>query len=100
MSATGTWELHIKQPVGNSNAIVELTENDGALTGTATIDDNDPAPLYEGTVDGNDLSWRVDITKPFKLKILFTMIRDGDTITGRGKAGRWPASKITGKRVS
>jgi hypothetical protein len=100
MSATGTWQLDIKQPVGNSHAVVELTEDNGTLTGTATIDDNDPAPLYEGTADGNDLSWRVDITKPFKLKILFTVVRDGDTLTGKGKAGRWPASKVTGKRVS
>jgi hypothetical protein len=100
MSATGTWELHIKQPVGDSHAIVELTEDNGTLTGMATIDDNDPSPLYEGTVDGNDLSWRVEIKKPFKLKILFMMVRDGDTITGKGKAGRWPASKIRGKRIA
>jgi hypothetical protein len=38
------------------------------------------------------------VIKPLRLNLAFAVTLDGDTLTGTSKAGRLPASKVTGRR--
>ena len=99
MSVEGTWDLAIATPIGRIKAIVELRREGGQLTGTAR-GAGEEVPLTDITLDhdGSRLTWNQAITKPMRLNLAFAVTVDGDTLTGTSKAGRLPASKVTGQR--
>lgn len=97
MSAEGTWDLTISTPIGRINAIVEFHRADGVYTGSAH-GAGETVALTDLTADGDRVAWKQAITKPLRLNLAFAMLIDGDTMTGTSKAGRLPASKVTGRR--
>jgi hypothetical protein len=97
MSVEGTWNLTIATPIGKMKAVVELRQQEGVLTGTAR-GAGEEVPLHEVVLDGDRLTWKQAITKPMRLNLAFDVTVDGDTLKGTSKAGRLPASKVTGER--
>ncbi|MGW8724895.1 hypothetical protein ACWGNF_02530 [Streptomyces sp. NPDC055808] len=97
MSAEGIWDLSISTPVGRIDVVIELARRAGVLTGTAH-GAGENVPLDDITLDGERLAWKQAITKPLRLNLVFSVTLDGDTLTGTSKAGRLPASKVTGRR--
>ena len=97
MSVEGTWDLSISTPVGRIKAVVELRREEGVLTGTAQ-GSGEEVPLNSLVLEGDRLTWTQAVTKPMRLNLAFAMTVDGDTLTGTSKAGRLPASKVTGRR--
>jgi hypothetical protein len=97
MSVEGTWDLSISTPIGQIKAVVELLQEAGVLTGTAH-GAGEEVPLSDVALDGDRLTWKQAITKPLRLNLAFVVTVDGETLTGTSKAGRLPASKVTGQR--
>ncbi|MGP4004182.1 hypothetical protein [Streptomyces sp. 8N706] len=97
MSVEGTWDLAISTPIGTMKAVLDLHTEDGVLNGTAHGSGEEVA-LSNVLLAGDRLTWYQSITKPLRLNLSFDMTVDGDTMTGRSKAGRLPASKVTGRR--
>ncbi|MET9879567.1 hypothetical protein ABZZ36_33850 [Actinacidiphila glaucinigra] len=97
MAAEGNWDLSISTPIGTIKAVVEFARQDGVLTGTGH-GAAESVPLSDITLDGDRLTWKQAVTKPLRLNLAFTVTLDGDTLTGTSKAGRLPASKVTGRR--
>jgi hypothetical protein len=56
--------------------------------------------VYEGKVDGNTLTWKMDMKVPMPMTLEGTAIVDGDTITGSVKAGMFGSMPMSGTRVS
>ncbi|GJF25792.1 MULTISPECIES: hypothetical protein [Streptomyces] len=97
MSVEGTWNLSISTPIGKINAVVELCEQDGILTGVARGAGEEVA-LADITLAGDRLTWKQAITKPMRLNLTFDVTVNDDTLEGTSKAGRLPSSKVTGER--
>ncbi|NKY87327.1 hypothetical protein [Nocardia veterana] len=97
MSAEGIWDLSISTPIGRIAAEVELHRTPGGLTGTAT-GAGERVPLGAVVLDGDRLTWTQAVTKPMRLNLAFAVTVDGDVLTGTAKAGRLPASRVTGTR--
>ncbi|MGI5439883.1 hypothetical protein ACQEV4_21620 [Streptomyces shenzhenensis] len=97
MSVEGIWDLSISTPIGRIKAAVDLRREDGALTGVAH-GAGEEVPLGSVVLDGDRLTWDQAITKPLRLNLAFDVTVDGDTVQGTSKAGRMPASKVTGER--
>lgn len=97
MAAEGVWDLSISTPIGRMEAVVELARQTGVLTGAAH-GTGENVPLRDIVLDGDRLTWKQAITKPLRLNLAFAVTVDGDTLTGTSKAGRLPASKVTGRR--
>ena len=98
MSVDGTWQITAQTPIGEQQSTVELTESDGKLEGKMTAPE--VAPIYDGSVKGDAVSWHVDITKPMSLKLHVSGTLDGDTISGKIKAGiMFPSASFTATRV-
>ncbi len=95
--AEGTWDLTVNTPIGKLKAVAEFVRRDGVLTGTARSADEE-VPLTDLALDGDRLSWRQSITEPMRLNLEFILELDGDTLKGTSRAGRLPASKVTGVR--
>ncbi|MFH9354985.1 hypothetical protein [Kitasatospora sp. NPDC017646] len=93
----GVWDLTIATPIGRVRPVVELRAHEGELIGTAR-GTGETLPLRDIVLDGHRLTWKQSITRPVRLDLTFTVIVDGDTLTGTSKAGRLPSSKVTGLR--
>ena len=97
MPVEGTWDLSIATPIGKITAVVELRDEDGVLTGTA-----------RGRGGGSPARRRRPRRRPAHLEagrhpadapdLAFDVTVDGDTLAGTSRAGRLPASKVTGLR--
>jgi hypothetical protein len=100
-AADGTWDLVVDTPIGKQRAILTLSTQDGVLRGMARDERHGgEVALTDLVLDGNRLTWAQSITKPMRLNLGFDVTIDGDQMTGRSKAGRLPASKVTGHRAA
>lgn len=102
MSAAGTWNMTIDTPIGKQHARLELSQAaDGTWQGTSySADSGEESALTDISVQGNEVTWHQAVTKPMKLNLKCTVTIDGDTLTGKAKAGMFPAVNMTGERVT
>jgi hypothetical protein len=92
MSVDGNWKITMSTPMGERNADLTLTSSGGTLTGTQGAD-GQSGPIFDGTVAGNDVAWKISITNPMPLTLAFTGKVEGDTIGGEmgiGPMGSFP----------
>ncbi|MFC9111924.1 MULTISPECIES: hypothetical protein [Streptomyces] len=93
----GVWDLTIATPVGRIRAAVAFGREDDTLVGVASGAGED-VPLRDIAVDGAQVTWKQSVTKPLRLNLAFAVQIEGDTLEGTSRAGRLPASKVTGTR--
>lgn len=95
----GSWDVTIDTPIGKIAAVFDITEEGGAIQGTACTDD-ETVEFLDPVADGNQLTWTQEVTTPMRLTLKFEVTVDGDTMTGTSKAPMIPASKVDGSRTS
>lgn len=95
----GTWKVTVDTPIATIEAVLEITEKDGTITGEASTKDETVA-FYDVVADGNALSWFQDVTTPMKLKLKFDVTVEGDSMVGTSKPDGLPAAKLQGTRTS
>jgi len=102
MSVAGTWNITVDTPIGKQRARLELSQAaDGTWQGTSqSVDSGEEYELTDITVEGNDVTWHQAVTTPMKLNLECNVTIDGDTLSGKAKAGMFPAVNITGERAS
>jgi hypothetical protein len=92
MSVDGNWNITMSTPMGERNAALALQSSGSTLTGTQSADGNS-GDIFDGTVSGNDVAWKISITNPMPLTLEFTGKVDGDAISGEmgiGPMGSFP----------
>jgi len=99
MSADGKWTTTMNTPMGAQNGSMELTTDGASLTGTLSSATGDAAEITDGSVDGNNLSWKAAITQPMPITLEFTAVIDGDSISGDVKLGAFGNATFTGERA-
>jgi hypothetical protein len=97
MSIAGTWNLVIKTPIGQQRVALELTDENGTLSGVAR-GPQETVPLVDLALEGDRLTWAQSITKPLRLNLVFDVSVTGNSLTGSSKAERLPRSRVTGTR--
>lgn len=95
MSIAGKWKVTVKGPTGPQETVLELQENNGAITGAQT-GQGSTTPITDAKLDGNQLFWINHVTKPMKMKVSFTATVDGTTMSGKVKAGFMGSYPFTG----
>lgn len=98
MAVDGNWNLTMTTPMGERQATLSLTAADGTLTGTQGAEGN-TAEIFDGTVSGNNVSWKVSITNPMPLTLEFTGTVSGDSINGEMGIGPMGSFPFTGARA-
>jgi len=93
----GTWKIITKTPMGDQEATLVCASSGDELSGTMTGRAGE-STINDGEVDGNDVSWSIDVTSPFPMTIAFSGTIDGDTIAGKAKPGSFPATTFSGTR--
>jgi hypothetical protein len=98
MAVDGNWNLTMSTPMGDRETTLSLKSSGSALTGTQAADGNS-IEIFDGKVDGNDVSWKVSITNPMPLTLEFTGKVSGDGISGEMGIGPMGSFPFTGKRA-
>jgi hypothetical protein len=97
MSADGTWNLTMQTPMGERRSTLTLSTAGGTLTGKQEAEGN-TTDIAEGTVSGNDVSWKVSITNPMPLTLTFNGTVDGDKLSGTADTGMFGSFPFEGIR--
>lgn len=95
MAVNGKWTLTIKTPMGDQTGVLTLAQDGDALTGEMS-GASGAAPIENGKVDGDTLSWHAKVTSPMPITLEFTGKLDGDNLNGDVKLGAFGMSTFTG----
>lgn len=98
MSASGTWNVTTKSPMGSQAGTLTLDVAGDSLTGTMSGAQGS-MELQDGKVDGDTLSWVANMTSPMPMKLEFTASVDGDAISGTVKLGAFGNATFEGTRA-
>jgi hypothetical protein len=98
MAVDGNWNLVLSTPMGERQASLLLKSAGGTLTGTQGADGNS-AELFEGTVTGDDVAWKITITSPMVMTLTFAGKVAGDSMSGEMGIGPMGSFPFTGTRT-
>ena len=98
MAADGTWNLTMQTPMGVRTSKLTLSTSGGTLTGTQEADGN-TTDIADGTVNGNEVSWKVSITNPRPLTRTFNGTVDGNALNGNADTGMFGSFPFQGTRA-
>lgn len=97
----GTWDFVIATPVGRLAVAMTFTRAARGLTGTASGRGEEvklTEILVKPAATGETVTWVQSITKPLRLNLRFEVLVEGDEASGISRAGKLPASKVSGTR--
>ena len=92
MAVDGNWKITMSTPMGDRDAGLTLASSGATLTGKQSAEGNE-TDIFDGTVNGSDVAWKVKITSPMPLTLAFTGKVSGDAIEGDmgiGPMGSFP----------
>jgi len=98
MAVDGNWNLVLTTPMGERNATLSLKAAGDTLTGIQGADGNS-AEIFDGTISGNDVAWKVSITTPMPLTLEFKGTVAGDAISGEMGIGFMGNFPFTGSKA-
>ena len=98
MSADGTWNTTINTPMGAQQGTLTLSTDGGTLTGKMAGAQGE-MELQDGTVDGDNLTWKADMTSPMPMTLEFSATVNGDEISGNVKLGAFGDATFSGTRA-
>ncbi|MBV9561932.1 hypothetical protein [Bradyrhizobium sp.] len=98
MAVDGNWNLTMSTPMGERTATLSVKSAGGSLTGTQSAEGN-TGEIFDGSVNGDDIAWKISITNPMPLTLEFTGTVAGDSLSGQMGIGMMGSFPFTGKRA-
>jgi hypothetical protein len=99
MSVAGTYDCVTKTPMGDQKSKFTVNPNGDTFTGqqAGAMGSMD---VIDGKVDGNKLTWKMNMTVPMPMTLTAEATVEGDTLTGTVDAGAFGKMPMTGTRAS
>lgn len=93
----GSYDCVTKSPMGDQKSVFTVNSDGSSFTGVnagamGSLD------VENGKVDGNKLSWTMNMKVPMPMTLEAEATIDGDTLTGTIKAGAFGSMAMTGTR--
>ena len=98
MAVDGNWNLTLSTPMGERQTTLSVKSSGCTLTGTQGAE-GESTEIFEGTVNGDDLAWKVSIVNPMPLTLAFSGKVSGDSISGEASIGPMGSFPFTGTRA-
>lgn len=98
MSVAGTYDIVTKSPMGDQKGQFTVNVDGDTFTGTVTSPMGS-MDVSEGKVDGNKLTWKMDMKVPMPMTLEGEATVDGDAISGQVKAGAFGSMAMSGTRA-
>jgi hypothetical protein len=83
--------------MGERRSILSVKTDGGAFKGSQLADGNS-TEIFDGTVNGNEVSWKVSITEPMQMTLEFTGTINGDKLSGNVTLGTFGTASFSGTR--
>ena len=101
MSVAGTYNCTVKTPMGDQKGdfTVVPSADGNSFSGSLTSGMMGTLEIENGTISGNTLSWKMEMTVPMPMKLDCTATVDGDDLTGKIDTGSFGTMDISGTRV-
>jgi hypothetical protein len=92
----GSWDCVVKSPLGDQKTVLTVTTDGNTFTGTnagalGSMDVN-------GEVDGDTITWKMNMTVPMPMTLDCKATIDGDVLTGTVGAGAFGSFPMSGTR--
>jgi hypothetical protein len=97
MSVAGSYECVTKTPMGDQKSVLTVNVDGDSWTGS-NAGAQGTLECKGGKVDGNTITWTMDMVVPMPMTLEGTATVDGDTITGSVKAGMFGSMALSGTR--
>jgi len=98
MGVAGQWNCVVKSPMGDQKSVLTVNVDGESWTGT-NAGDGGALECKDGKVDGNTITWKMDMVVPMPMTLEGTATADGDALTGSVKAGAFGTFPMTGTRA-
>ena len=99
MSVAGTYNTTVKAPMGDQSGTFTVVDSgDGTFTGSMAggLGSMD---VEDGKIDGNKLTWKMNMVVPMPMTLECEATIDGDALTGAVNAGAFGAMALSGTRA-
>lgn len=94
----GSWKTVTKSPMGDQEATLTVASNGDSFTGTYS-GALGTTEIKDGRVNGDTLSWKVDIVVPMPMTLDCEATVTGDAIAGTVGAGVFGSFPMSGNRA-
>lgn len=94
----GKWNCTVDSPMGEQEFVLTVNSDGDRFTGSAEGNIGHKE-IPEGLIDGNELSWSMQISKPMPITLACKAQVSGDTLEGKVKAGIFGTFMIKGSRA-
>ncbi len=94
----GKWNCTVESRMGAQEFVLTVASNGDSFRGS---DEGEigSKQIPEGSVDGDTLSWTMQISKPMPVTLTCKATVSGDSLEGKVKAGIFGSFPITGTRA-
>lgn len=98
MSVAGTYNVTVKSPMGDQAGTFTVTVDGDSFTGSL-VGGLGSMDAQNGKVNGNTITWTMDMKVPMPMTLECEATIDGDTLTGGVKAGAFGTMPLSGTRA-
>jgi hypothetical protein len=99
MSVAGSYQCVVKTPMGDQKSVLTVNVDGESWSGT-NAGDQGSLDCYDGKIDGDTITWKMDMKVPMPMLLEGTATVDGDAISGSVKAGMFGSMALSGTRAS
>ena len=92
MAVDGNWNIVMNTPMGERKATLTLSSAGQRAAGNS-------GEIFDGTVSGDDVAWKISITNPMPLTLAFSGKVAGDSMSGEMGIGPMGSFPFTGTRA-
>ena len=93
----GSYDCITKSPMGDQKSVFTVKSDGDSFTGS-NAGAMGALEVENGKVDGNKLTWTMNMKVPMPMTLEAEATIDGDTLTGTIKAGAFGSMAMTGTR--
>ena len=94
----GKWNCIVDSPMGEQEFVLTVNSSGDSFSGSAEGNIGSKQ-IPEGVVDGDDLAWTMQISKPMPVTLTCKASVSGDVLEGKVKAGIFGSFPIRGTRA-
>jgi hypothetical protein len=98
MSVAGTYNTVVKSPMGDQTGTFTVVADGDAFTGQMA-GGMGSMDVVDGKIDGNTLTWKMNMVVPMPMTLDCEATVDGDSLTGAVNAGAFGAMPLSGTRA-
>ena len=95
---SGSWRMTVNAPNRDWQSMVTIEPDGNSFTGKRSGADGE-SDLTDGKIDGDRLTWKMDVSKPQEMTLQCDATVDGDKLSGHVTADRFGKLPLSGERA-